>query len=204
MTKTTKPILKENKSYTFSDYFELNYPTRDIVAEFGYSYELKCLDLPSKAFEGNLDYLKKTYYQRLPHVSLTSEAAKREVLIAPLLLELLDHINIDIDIEYPLNVSEKLKGNIDYFITSSHSFIVIEAKKSDMEKGFTQLAVELIAVDKFIDAEKENIYGALTIGDLWRFGVLNCREKAIYRDIDSFRVPADLDKLFSVLIGILT
>ncbi len=203
MTKASKSILKEGKSYTFSDYFELNYPTKDIVAEFDYSYELKRLVLPSKTFKGDLDYLKKTYYKRLPHISLTSEIAKREVLIAPLLLELLDHIDIDIDIEYPLNVNEKLKGSIDYFITSSQSFIVVEAEKSDMEKGFSQLAVELIAVDHFLDTSNESIYGAITIGDIWRFGMLDRKKKIIYRDIDSFRVPADLEGLFSVLIGVL-
>jgi hypothetical protein len=28
-------ILKEDKKYTFSDYFELNNPTKEIIEEFG-------------------------------------------------------------------------------------------------------------------------------------------------------------------------
>lgn len=32
-----KSIFKENKKYTFSDYFDMNHPTEEIVGEFGYS-----------------------------------------------------------------------------------------------------------------------------------------------------------------------
>ncbi|MEM9905406.1 MAG: hypothetical protein AAF921_10320 [Cyanobacteria bacterium P01_D01_bin.44] len=39
-------ILKENKRYTFSDYFELNYPTREIIETFGYRYRFEELQLP--------------------------------------------------------------------------------------------------------------------------------------------------------------
>jgi hypothetical protein len=80
---------------------------------------------------------------------------------------------------------------------------VVEAKKADMEKGFTQLAVELIAMDQFIDATSDFRYGAITVGDLWRFGKLDRQQKRILKDIDSFRVPLDLEGLFQVLVGIL-
>ena len=81
----------------------------------------------------------------------------------------MDHTEIDIDIEYPLYVNNQLKGNIDYFVRSEISLIVIEAKKADMEKGFRQLAVELISADKYIEESNASIYGAVTVGDLWRF-----------------------------------
>jgi len=198
-----KQILEEGKSYTFSDYFELSNPTKEIVAEFGYQFRLERIDLPEHPFDGSLEKLKNTFYKKMPHISLNSETAKREMLVAPVLLELLDFIEIDIDIEYPLNVSNHLKGNIDYFIRSSGSLVVIEAKKADMERGFSQLAVEMIAVDKYIEETDAPIYGAVTVGDLWRFGVLDRKEKLILKDIDSYRVPSDLEELFSVFVGIL-
>lgn len=203
MKKTTGSILQEGKSYTFSDYFELNNPTKDIVSEFDYHYALQRLDLPCQIYNETLEPLKSKFYKRLPHVSLTSEAARREVLIAPLFLELIDYLEIDLDIEYPVYVNERLKGTLDYFIRSDHHFIVVEAKKADMEKGFTQLAVELIALDQHTDSQDEVIYGAITIGDLWRFGKLDRKNRTIYKDIDSFRVPSDIEGLFGVLIGIL-
>jgi len=44
--KTKTPILVENKNYTFSDYFELNFSTEQIVAEFGYKFKAEVLNLP--------------------------------------------------------------------------------------------------------------------------------------------------------------
>ncbi len=199
-----KPILQKEKSYTFADYFELPYPTEEIVAEFGYRYELTKLDLPRGELEHPLDQLRAMFYKKLPHISLTSETAKREVLVAPILLELLDYLDLKIDIEYPVYVNEQLKGNIDYLVRSRREFVVVEAKKADMERGFTQLAVELIALDKRDEEQHDLLYGAITVGDLWRFGVLQRQQKMISKDIDSFRVPLDLEDLFKVLLGILS
>jgi hypothetical protein len=196
-------ILKKDKSYTFSDYFELSYPTEDIVAELGYQYHLKKLTLPRGVLNHSLEKLQTTFYEKLPYISLTSETAKREMIVAPILLELLDEIKVKIDIEYPVYVNEYLKGNLDYWIHSNRQFLVVEAKKADMEKGFTQLAIELIAMDQYLDATSDFLYGAITIGDMWRFGTLERQHKRILKDIDSFRVPLDLEELFQVFIGIL-
>lgn len=158
-----KSILEENKSYTFSDYFKLSYPTRDVVAEFGYQFQVQKLELPDYTDKAlNVEKLTETFYKKLPHVTLNSEAAKREFFISPLLFELLDYIDIDIDVEYPININERLKGNIDYLIHASKQIIVIEAKNADMDKGFTQLAVELIAMDHYLENEStELLYGTL-------------------------------------------
>lgn len=199
----SKSILQRERSYTFADYFELSNPTEEVVAEFKYGYELTKLDLPRAELKQPLDRLLAMFYQKLPHISLTSETAKRQVLIAPILLELLDHIDLKIDIEYPVFVNERLKGNIDYLVRSQESFVVVEAKKADMERGFTQLAVELIAMDKRNPEQQDLLYGAITIGHLWRFGVLRRQQKLISKDTDSFRVPSDLEDLFKVLLGIL-
>jgi hypothetical protein len=91
-------IISQDKSYSFSDYFEMNYPTEDIVGELGYQYELTKLTLPRGKVEHSLENLQAMFYKKLPHISLTSEIAKREVMIAPVLLELLDEIDVKIDI----------------------------------------------------------------------------------------------------------
>jgi len=197
----SKSILQPNTSYSFSDYFKLSYPTKDIVAEFGYGYQLTKLSLPRNTLTGTLARLQDTFYKKLPHISLTSEAAKREVLVAPILLELLDYIDMEIDIDYPLYVDERLYGNLDYFIHSSQDVLIVVAKQADLERGFSQLAVELIAMARYRDEQPERLYGAVTVGDMWRFGMLD--GKRILKDIDSFRIPLDLDALFQVFLGIL-
>ncbi|MGH9802870.1 MAG: hypothetical protein ACRD82_21090, partial [Blastocatellia bacterium] len=95
-------ILRKEKSYSFSDYFDLAYSTEDILKELGYGYELTKLVLPQAVLDHPLDQLQAMFYKKLPHVSMTSETAKREVMIAPVLLELLDYLDLKIDIEYPI------------------------------------------------------------------------------------------------------
>lgn len=174
------------------------------MAEFGYQFKLRKINLPRiQPQQLSLEKLKQTFYKKLPHVSLNSEAAKREFFVSPLLLELLDYIEIDIDVEYNLNVNQCLKGSVDYLLRGKHSFLVIEAKNADLDREFTQLAVELIAAAQLLESDDNLLYGAVTIGDVWRFGVLDKERQIIYKDIDAFLVPGSLEDLFSVLLGIL-
>ena len=73
-----------------------------------------------------------------------------------------------------------------------------------MDKGFTQLAVQLIAIDAMMSEDKNTLlYGAVTMGDLWRFCVLDRKNKTIIKGIDAFLIPTDLEKLFAIFFGIL-
>lgn len=197
-------ILKPGKKYTFSDYFELNYPTKEVLEEFEYSYCFEELTLPKSDREiPPLAGLRQMYIQKLPHISLTSEAAKREFYVAPLLLELLNHISLEINVEYPVDAGENLSGNIDYFMSSANNCVIIEAKKGDLEKGFTQLAVELIALDKYLETPQPLLYGAVTLGDVWRFGVLERSSRLLKKDMNAYTLLSDLEQIVSILIGIL-
>lgn len=198
-------ILKADKKYTFLDYFELNYPTEEIVAEFGYQYIFTELKLPKADFSINkLDRLRQTYITKLPFISLTSETAKREFYIAPLLFELLDYVKAKIDVEYPLNAGENLSGSLDYLIKFTHNLLIIEAKKGDLEKGFNQLSVELIALDKITETSQPLLFGAVTLGDVWRFGVLDREKKLIKKDMNAYTLLTDLEVILSIFIGILS
>jgi hypothetical protein len=46
------------------------------------------------------------------------------------------------------------------------------------------------------------LYGAITIGEVWKFGTLNRSEKKIMKDINSYTIPADVEKVFSILMGL--
>jgi hypothetical protein len=90
------------------------------------------LQLPRYADEINyLDFLTGYLQRNILRVNPISEAAKREVIIAPILLEVCDQTQNQLNIEYPINVSELLRGSLDYYISSSNSLLVIEAKQSD-------------------------------------------------------------------------
>jgi len=200
------PILKPGESYTFRKYFELQFNTEDILAELGCSLGREEINLDqSKTINfPNLSEFKEKLVQNLKIVDLNSEAARREVLIAPILLELCNIVQAKLNIEYPIYVSDLLKGNLDYLVLSQSNVLVVEAKNADLSRGFTQLAVELIAVDSWTDSSAEILYGAVTTGDIWRFGYLQRQERKIVQDINLYRVPADIEELLQILVNVVS
>ncbi|EKV02023.1 hypothetical protein Lepto7375DRAFT_4221 [Leptolyngbya sp. PCC 7375] len=196
-------LLDKDASYTFRSYFEMPYDTDEVLAEFGYGYTQTRLHLPktNKTLSG-LDQLKIQIEETLPYVQLTSESAKREVLVAPVLTRVATLCHQVLRFEYSLKVSNWLQGNLGYLIRAQHQVIVVEAKRDDLTRGFTQLAVEMIALATVDDAPSK-IYGAVTMGSLWIFGALDQAEKMITQDIGGYRVPDDVEDLVRVLVGIL-
>ncbi|HBL12966.1 MAG TPA: hypothetical protein DD379_16530 [Cyanobacteria bacterium UBA11162] len=198
---TRRRILQEGQSYTFQSYFEMPYEADEILAEFGYTLVRKRLDLPRSSRElERLDELRQRIDESLPLVSLSSETARRETLVAPALLEVARYCQCQVRIEYPLFVNNWLKGNLDYFLKHHQRLLVVEAKNDDLTRGFTQLAVELIAISEV--EEGDIFYGSVTIGDAWRFGRLEKTNQQIFQDISLYRIPDDLEDLIRILVAI--
>ena len=199
------PILQPDQSYTFADYFKLNYDPEDILASFGFSLQLQALTLPQ--FVGQLERLanlKERIEESLPLLTLTSEVARREFLIAPVLIDLIHYTQAKLKVEYPININEQLKGSLDYYLQSQQTLLVIEAKNEDLQRGFTQLAVELIALDQWTPSQQPVLHGAVSTGVIWQFGTLERQTKQITQNLNLYRVPADLEELLRILVAILT
>ncbi|MCA1991003.1 MAG: hypothetical protein LDL41_02995 [Coleofasciculus sp. S288] len=197
-----RKILQEDRDYTFRSYFELPYGIDEILAEFDYTFTTARLSLPKTTSSlDQLSELKQRIEDILPFVRLSSEAARREMLVSPVLIEIVRYCHCQLRIEYPLVVSNWLKGNLDYLLRLQNNLLIIEAKHDDLSRGFTQLAVELIALAQV--EERDVFYGAVTIGDIWRFGRLDRNQQVIVQDINLFQVPDDLDDLARVIVGIL-
>jgi hypothetical protein len=197
-------IINPDKSYTFSDYFKMRVSTEDIVEYFGYSKENARLQLPSSKMElPVLERLFSVIEDTLLHISLENEITRREFLIAPVMAEVRRLTNSKLRSEYWFEYDNQLKGSMDYFLRSEHNLIVIEAKDADMTRGFTQLSVEMIALDKADETDQEIIYGAITTGNIWQFGCLQRIDKTIYQDIKNFDLIEDLEILVRTLVGIL-
>nr|VFK10912.1 MAG: hypothetical protein BECKLPF1236B_GA0070989_101717 [Candidatus Kentron sp. LPFa] len=202
-----KPFFIEGKKYTFSDYFDFNCPAEEIANVLGYSFDTRCIDFPlskKNADKTETMRLQEDFYQILPKISLNSEMAKRDFMIAPVLWTVIRWVKAKINVEYPIYVDDKLSGSLDYLIRSEQQLVVIEAKKGDLDKGFNQLMAELVALDKIERKDFPGfLYGAISIGELWRFGVLERSKSAIHRDLHTYRVPEDLHQIFLIIIGIL-
>ncbi|MEM9162492.1 MAG: hypothetical protein AAGC54_05415 [Cyanobacteria bacterium P01_F01_bin.4] len=200
---TKSKLLQEGQSYTFRSYFEFPYETDDVLAELGYSFVRAHLSLPKTEQPLlRLPELQQRIEETLPFIRLSNEAARRETLVSPVLLEVVRYCQCQIRIEYPLNVNNWLKGNLDYLLRGQREVIVIEAKNDDLTRGFTQLAAELIALAQV--EESAVLYGAVTIGDVWQFGRLDRETQQLTQDLNLFRVPADLKELVGILVGLLS
>ncbi|MCC5640072.1 hypothetical protein LC593_30435 [Nostoc sp. CHAB 5844] len=198
-------IIQPGQSYTFSKYFELPFSPEDILAELGCSYERERLQLQKAEYLfNNIEELQRIIERNLRRVKLLSEDARKQAIIAPILLEVCEIAQTQLNIEYPISVSEQLKGSLDYYINKGKGLLVIEAKQADLSRGFTQLAVELIALDQWINSDTPILYGAVTTGEDWRFATYKRQEKLITEDLKLYRVPEELIELIKILVDILT
>lgn len=196
-------VLKADESYTFSKFFELPFEIEDVLADLGCQFTRQPLTLPrsDRPLPG-LTALEEQIQDGLRYVGITSEQARREFLIAPIIRELCRTTQQQVRVEYAVTVNHWLKGTLDYYFQSS-PLLVIEAKRENLDNGFTQLAAEMIALDQWSETDAPWLYGAVTTGQDWRFGIYDRQAKTITEDLKLYRVPEELETLVRILLGIL-
>jgi len=201
-------LLESDRPYTFSEIAKLRAPTDELLAEYGYSLERTLLDLPQ--YPGQLERLperKQQLEEILPYIDLTNEQSRREMLIAPLMADLIHYTRAQLRIEYALKVSNQLQGELDYLLRTKTNLLVVEAKQEDLTNGFTQMAVELIALDQWEKStsvtQQPQLLGAVSTGTIWQFGVLHRQHKLIIQELTLYRVPTDLEPLIRIIVAAL-
>jgi hypothetical protein len=198
----SRQILQSGVSCTFSQFFDLPFTIEDILAEFDCTIDRSPIAFPRKALDRPLDNLRHELARNRQRIELVNEMARREALIGPLLFEVAEISNQRINVEYSIVVSEHLRGTVDYYI-ANHNLLVIEAKQADLVRGFTQLSVELIALDQWTKSTSPLLYGAVSTGEDWRFAAFDRANKVIIQDPQRFLVPENLETLVEILVGIL-
>jgi hypothetical protein len=143
--------------------------------------------------------------------ALKSEKSRSEMIISPILLEILDRNNyafslfsgvtLDVNIEQGLNgeCDFLLSRNPNSYIIHSPIFTVLEAKQHIIENSIGQCVAQMVGARLFNEQEKEpidTIYGCVTTGTEWQFIKL---EGSIIL-IDSKRYFVDN---LSLLLGVL-
>ena len=199
-------VIDTNRSYTFSNYSELRIDPIDLAEYFNYSLRRTTLQLPQ--YQGainRLEILTADINDILPRLVTMNEQAKREMLIAPVVRTVVQIADALVRIEYPVNVSNQLQGNLDYLLSIDNlgQLLVIEAKRDDLDYGFTQLMAELIALDRWERSPKveqqPELVGAITTGQIWRFAVLDRQAKHLDQGLDSYVLPRDIETLLRIL-----
>jgi hypothetical protein len=130
------------------------------------------------AFQAQLDELVPLA------LAVSSEKARSELIIAPVLLELWrmmgQRIGFFSGILFDVDKAQGLDGFCDYILTRTprQLFIeapivmLVEAKNEDMKRGYGQCLAEMLAAQRFNAADGHagnTVYGAVTTGERWKF-----------------------------------
>jgi len=198
-----KPIIDPKKSYNFSDYFALNPPIDELLAYFGYSRHVSSYVWPKAKVDLTFFAGLKQQFETHLCIADSTTFARQRIITAPILLNLGVYLQTRVYIEYHLNVNQQLKGYVDYYLYRNHHLFILENKNDDLGRGFMQLAVELIALDKWLEEDNKPLYGCVSIGNVWQFAMLNRESKVITQDMNSYSVPNDLEELLQILIAML-
>ena len=142
----------------------------------------------------------------------STEKARSEFIIAPILSELRrmtgKNIGLLSGVEFNVDESIGLNGVCDYIIQRSNQQIyvlapilmVVEAKNEDMRQGYAQCIVEMLAAQSFNEQEgtvREKMYGAVTIGERWKF--LELEGKIVRIDSEDYYIQS-IGKIMGILL----
>lgn len=141
-----------------------------------------------------------------------NEKARSELIVAPILAELWHRTNRRISLYsgFPLDVdlAAGLNGVCDFLIGRAPQlpdvtppfFVVVEAKKDDIQGAYGQCAAEMVAALRMNDRQNtgvETVYGCITTGANWRFLKLT----GTHLEIDLIEYPTvQLDQIFGILM----
>jgi hypothetical protein len=195
-------IINSDKPHSFSKFFDLTTEDTDL----GYSLSQQQLHLSNYPGElGSLHNLSNRIKEVLPFINLTTERACREILVAPVVAEIIHYTQAELRIEYPLRLSEQPHEPLDYLLITNSQIIVIEAVEEDSSSsGIKKLATAMIALDQWIHTPNQSILlGAITTGHLWRFACLHRANKHIELGIEIYHIPDDIEPLMRIFINVL-
>jgi len=143
------------------------------------------------------DWLKECL-QISRHISLLSEKAKSELIVSPVLLELLKRNNYQMSLfsGVALNVDESagLFGECDFIISAkpnaydieSPIIALVEAKDDDISLGIPQCIAQMVAALQYNENEGkpiDTIFGCVTTGNEWQFLKLYKKNVSINSDL---------------------
>lgn len=149
-------------------------------------------------------------------LTTSSEKAKSEFIIAPILLEVEAHFSTQLAIYSGKNLDsdrdEGLVGECDFILGkgTTSTFIstpimaIVEAKRDNLENGLGQCAAQMYGAIRYNQKHGETldkVYGCVTTGNLWQF--LKLENKLLTLDSNVFYLN-ELDRILSCFNTIVT
>lgn len=145
-------------------------------------------------------------------VGKTSEKARSEFLVAPVLMEVCEardrQISLFSGVKFDVDKSAGLFGYCDFLVARdplvdairAPVLFVTEAKKEDLNAGVPQCIAEMVAAHRFNEREGTpiaTVYGAVTDGTRWRF--LRLESPAVTIDLREYSLP-ELSQIVGILV----
>jgi hypothetical protein len=140
-----------------------------------------------------------------------SEKAKSELLVSPILVELLrladNRVQLFSGEEFNVDRERGLNGFCDFLLSKSKIssiiqapiVMLVEAKKGELDVGLGQCAAEMVAAQIFNANEDKTIpvvYGCVTSGKLWQF--LKLENKDLTLDLNEYQVTP-VERILGIL-----
>jgi hypothetical protein len=181
------------------DYFGL------VISEssglFASVQEQECSDLLSTILKENVDLA----------VAISTEKARSEMIISPILLEIRRKFNYEISlfsgIDFTVDSQRGLNGFCDFILSLSSEqllvrspvVVLVESKNENLRSGLAQCIAEMVASQLFNERggnQIKAIYGAVTIGTLWQF--LKLEGNVVSIDLSEYYIK-DIKKILGIL-----
>ncbi len=159
------------------------------------------------------DYLTKTLQRNVPlALSINTEKARSELIIINILLEIkeisIHEISLFSGVDFTVDKERGLNGYCDYIIsgTSEQFYVetpvicIVEAKNENIVSGLGQCIAEMVASKLYNEQENTPLsclYGAVTIGDEWKF--IKLEADKVYIDKDTYYIN-DIGKIIAILL----
>lgn len=155
----------------------------DVLKSFPLSYQEKDF-IHNIRFECDEYFVSRLNTVIQEGIVFNSEYAICENIISPILTEVWRGYiqSFLIWSHQPLNYDENLSGVPDYVVAQRSPrgkvvlekpyVIVVEAKKDNFEEGWGQCLAEMLAAQKLNNDPSKKLFGMVSNGKLWEFGVL--------------------------------
>ncbi|MEH1863850.1 MAG: hypothetical protein V7K69_02245 [Nostoc sp.] len=163
--------------------------------------EQECSDLLSTILKENVDLA----------VAISSEKARSEMIISPILLEIRRRFNYEISlfsgVDFTVDTQRGLNGFCDFILSLSSEqllirspvIVLVESKNENLRSGLSQCIAEMVAAQLFNERggnKIKAIYGAVTIGTIWQF--MKLQGNVVSIDLSEYYIK-DIKKILGIL-----
>ena len=193
-----------------------NFTLKDIKSVLSLSINERVSLFSEVAEHSVSDHLLETLKENVPlALAISTEKARSELIIAPVLVELRKLLNYKISlfsgIELDVDSQRGLNGICDFVIShsdeqlflSSPIITIVEAKNENIKGGLAQCIAEMYAAMLFNEKEGNAIsiiYGAVTTGSAWKF--IELHNEMVFIDVDEYYID-NIRKIIGILVGMI-